>query len=176
MKADLWKLGHHGSSSSTTQNMLDKVDPKYAIISVGKGNTYGHPTQSTMSKLKAKNITVYRTDENGTIVVTSDGKNITFNTKPGSYAHAGTSSNSNVNSGSTSTKPTPAPILVPVPVKAATTSNNSRIVYHTPKGKSYHYSKSCSTLSRSKTILNGTLGDVLSSSHNDPCNICAGGN
>jgi len=176
VKADLWKLGHHGSSSSTTQNMLDKVNPKYAIISVGKGNTYGHPTQSTMSKLKAKNISVYRTDENGTIVVTSDGKNLTFNTKPGSYTYAGTSSNNNTNSGSSSTKPTPAPIVVPVPVKVATPSNNSRIVYYTPKGKSYHYSKSCSTLSRSKTILSGTLGEALSSSHNDPCNICAGGN
>jgi len=175
VKADLWKLGHHGSSSSTTQNMLDKVDPKYAIISVGKANTYGHPTQSTMSKLKAKNISVYRTDENGTIVVTSDGKNITFNTKPGSYAYAGTSTNNNVNSGSTNTKPTPVPIVVPAPAKAAATSNNSRIVYHTPTGKSYHYSKSCSTLSRSKTILSGTLAEALSSSHNDPCNICAGG-
>jgi len=128
-----------------------------------------------MSKLKAKNITVYRTDENGTIVVTSDGENITFNTKPGSYAYAGTSSNNNVNSGSTNTKPTLVPIVVPIPAKAAATSNNSRIVYNTPTGKSYHYSKSCSTLSRSKTILSGTLAEALSSSHNDPCNICAGG-
>lgn len=175
VKADLWKIGHHGSSSSTTQNMLDKVNPKYAIISVGKGNTYGHPTQSTMSKLKAKNISVYRTDENGTIVVTSDGKNITFNAKPGSYTYAGTNSNNNTNSGSSSTKSTPAAIVVPVPVKIETPSNNSKIVYNTPKGKSYHYTKDCSTLSRSKTILSGTLGEALSSTHNDPCNVCAGG-
>ncbi|MBZ9689803.1 MBL fold metallo-hydrolase [Clostridium estertheticum] len=176
VKADLWKLGHHGSSSSTTQNMLDKVNPKYAIISVGKGNTYGHPTQSTMNKLKAKNISVFRTDENGTIVLTSDGRNITFNTKLGSYDYAGTSSNNNVNSGSSTAKSTSAPTVVPVPVKVQAPSNNSRIVFHTPTGKSYHYSKSCSTLSRSKTILSGTLGEALSSSHNYPCNICAGGN
>jgi competence protein ComEC len=181
VKADLWKLGHHGSSSSTTQAMLNKVNPKYAIISVGKGNTYGHPTQSTMSKLKAKNISVYRTDENGTIVATSDGENITFNTKPGSYDYVGTSSktstnssNDNVGSASSSTKPTSAKVVVPVPVKAP--SNNSRIVFHTPSGKSYHYSKSCRTLARSKTILSGTLEGALSSSYNDPCNICAGGN
>ena len=116
ISADLLKVGHHGSSSSTTQNFLNKVNPKYAVISVGKGNTYGHPTQSTMSKLKAKNISVYRTDENGTIVATSDGKNITFNTKPGSYAYAGTSLIILANSGSGSTKPTPAQIVVPVPV------------------------------------------------------------
>lgn len=177
VKADLWKLGHHGSSSSTTQDMLNKVNPKYAIISVGKGNTYGHPTQQTMSKLKAKNILVYRTDENGTIVATSDGKNITFSTKPGSYTYAGTSSktstnssNKNVDSVSNSTKPTSPPLVETAP------SNNSLIVFHTPSGKSYHYSKSCRTLARSKTILSGTIEGALSSSYNDPCNICAGGN
>ena len=187
VKADLIKIGHHGSNSSTGQNFLNQVNPKYAVVSVGKGNSYGHPTHGTMDKLKAKGIKVYRTDENGTIVVTSDGENITFNTKPGSYAYVGTSSKTStnsttntVNSGSSSAKPTPAPIVVPVPVKVPVkvpaSSNNSRIVYHTPSGKSYHYIESCSTLSRSKTILSLTLGEALSSSHSDPCNICAGGN
>jgi len=83
VSADVLKIGHHGSSSSTTDAFLDKVNPKYAVISVGKGNSYGHPHKSTMKKLNAKDIKVYRTNENGTIVATSDGKNITFNTKPG---------------------------------------------------------------------------------------------
>jgi len=83
VSADVLKIGHHGSSSSTTDAFLDKVNPKYAVISVGKDNSYGHPHKSTMVKLKAKGIKVYRTDENGTIVATSDGKNITFNTKAG---------------------------------------------------------------------------------------------
>jgi len=171
ISADLLKVGHHGSNSSTTQNFLNKVNPQYAVISVGKDNTYGHPTQGTMSKLKAMNISVYRTDENGTIVATSDGKKITFNTKPGSYEYSGASTNIG-NSGSSSTKPTPSTKIIPVPEAP---SNNNKIVFHTPSGKSYHYSKSCRTLSRSKTILNGTLGEALSSSYSDPCNICAGG-
>jgi len=183
VSADVLKVGHHGSNSSTTEAFLNKVNPKYAVISVGKGNSYGHPHKTTMDKLKAKGIKVYRTDENGTIVASSDGKNITFNTKPGSYAFAGTgssassnSSNNNANSGSSSNKPAPAPIVVPVPVKVPATSNISKVVYYTPKGKSYHFDKNCRILARSKTILSGTLGEALSSSHSDPCNICAGGN
>lgn len=86
--ADLIKIGHHGSNSSTSELFLDRVEPDYAVIFVGIGNDYGHPTKTTMDKLKKRNIPVYRTDENGTIVVTSDGDKITFNTKPGSYVCA----------------------------------------------------------------------------------------
>ncbi|WP_290441632.1 ComEC/Rec2 family competence protein [Clostridium estertheticum] len=172
ISADVLKVGHHGSSSSTTQAFLNKVNPKYAVISCGKNNSYGHPHKSTMNKLKSKGIKVYRTDENGTIVATSDGNNITFNTKSGSYNYAGigssASSNSSASSGSSKTRN--------VPVVVPKSSNNSKIVYYTPSGKSYHFDKNCSTLSRSKTILTGTLREVLSSSHNDHCNVCAEGN
>jgi len=85
VKADLLKIGHHGSRSSTTEAFLAKVNPKYAVISCEVGNDYGHPHKETMDKLKNKNIPVYRTDELGTIIATSNGKTISFNTKPGSY-------------------------------------------------------------------------------------------
>ncbi|WP_253200427.1 ComEC/Rec2 family competence protein [Clostridium sp. CF012] len=85
VKSDLLKVGHHGSHSSSKSEFLAKVNPKYAVISCEKGNDYGHPHKETMDKLKKKNITVYRTDELGTIIATSNGKTITFNTKPGSY-------------------------------------------------------------------------------------------
>lgn len=85
VKADLLKVPHHGSSSSTTDEFLSEVNPKYAVISCETGNDYGHPHKETMDRLKNKNIPVYRTDELGTIIATSDGKTITFNTKPGSY-------------------------------------------------------------------------------------------
>jgi competence protein ComEC len=88
ISANLMKLGHHGSNSSTSEEFLDRVSPEYAVISVGTDNDYGHPTKATMDKLKKRNIPVYRTDENGTIVITSDGDSITFNTKPGSYSYA----------------------------------------------------------------------------------------
>lgn len=87
LSADVLKLGHHGSHTSTTQNFLNKVNPEYAVISCGVDNDYGHPHKETMDRLKRMNITVYRTDESGTIVAESDGKNISFNVKAGDYRY-----------------------------------------------------------------------------------------
>lgn len=78
VKAQVIKLGHHGSSTSSSKEFLDKVDPKYAIISCGKNNDYGHPHKETINELKNRNIKYFRTDTNGTIVLYSDGKNIEF--------------------------------------------------------------------------------------------------
>lgn len=78
--SDVLKIGHHGSSYSTTEEFLNKVNPKYAIIQVGTNNKYNHPSKQTLDKLNEKNIKIYRTDENGTIKLTSDGKNINIET------------------------------------------------------------------------------------------------
>lgn len=78
LSADVLKVGHHGSSSSTTKDFLDRVNPKYAVISVGKDNDYGHPHKETIDRLNEKGIIVYRTDEKGTVVATSDGDSIIF--------------------------------------------------------------------------------------------------
>ena len=80
IKSDVLKIGHHGSEYSTTKNFLDKVNPQYAIIEVGKNNTYKHPKETTLDKLNKKNIKIYRTDIDGTIKVTSDGNNLKFET------------------------------------------------------------------------------------------------
>lgn len=94
VSADVLKLGHHGSSSSTSTEFLNKVNPKYAIVSCGKDNDYGHPHSETMKKLEKKQIKLYRTDENGTIICTSDGKDLSFNVKTGDYK-SGKSSKTN---------------------------------------------------------------------------------
>lgn len=78
LHADVLKVGHHGSSTSTTQEFLNKVHPKYGIISVGKDNTYRHPTSALLNRLKKSGVEVYRTDVSGTIMAESDGTNITF--------------------------------------------------------------------------------------------------
>ncbi|ABK61322.1 ComEC/Rec2 family competence protein [Clostridium novyi] len=85
IKADVLKVGHHGSKTSSTNSFLDKVNPKYAVISCEKGNCYGHPHKVIMDKLKSRNIKVYRTDECGTIIATSNGEDISFNCKEGTY-------------------------------------------------------------------------------------------
>ena len=84
LKADVLKVGHHGSRSSSTDEFLNAVNPEYAVISVGKDNDYGHPNVETLDKLNKRGIKIYRTDESGTIVAVSDGRNITFNSQPSS--------------------------------------------------------------------------------------------
>ena len=81
LTCDVLKVGHHGSSSSTSSALLKKVNPDYAVISVGKNNSYGHPTKETLNKLTQADITIYRTDLNGDIICTSDGRNISFITE-----------------------------------------------------------------------------------------------
>lgn len=89
LKSDVLKVGHHGSTTSTSKKFLNAVSPKYAVVSVGRDNLYNHPTKTTMDKLKELNIPVYRTDEEGTIECVSNGKDITFNVEPGSYSYMG---------------------------------------------------------------------------------------
>jgi competence protein ComEC len=166
LTADVLKIGHHGSDSSTTSSFLKVVSPKFAVVMVGTDNSYGHPHQETMNRLKTNNIQVYRTDENGTIIATSDGKDISFNTKPGSYS-GGSSSSSGTASGTTSSSESSS-VTAPTATSPDST-NDDRIVYWTPNGKSYHYTDKCSTLSRSKKILNGPLSQCPKS---DPCDKC----
>lgn len=76
VNADVIKIGHHGSDTSSSEQFLQKVSPDYAIISVGEDNKYGHPNDTTLKLLNEMNVKVFRTDESGTITVISDGKNI----------------------------------------------------------------------------------------------------
>lgn len=76
IKSDVLKVAHHGSSYSSTDVFLDRVKPYYAVISVGKNNIYNHPSNKTLEKLNKRNIKVYRTDLEGTIVFISDGDNL----------------------------------------------------------------------------------------------------
>lgn len=153
LKADVLKVGHHGSDSSTTREFLNAVNPKYAVISVGKGNDYGHPATDIIQKLHAKGINIYRTDESGTVVATSDGTNITFNTNPSTTTVGGTAPANNKNSISNST--------------SSTVNNNSGVQASQDKtttvwvsknnGKVYHFDQGCSGM---KNPIQMTLGEA----------------
>ncbi len=80
IQSDVLKVGHHGSAYSTSANFLYKVHPQYAVISVGNNNDYGFPKKVTLDKLERVGATIYRTDIDGTIISTSNGENITFET------------------------------------------------------------------------------------------------
>ena len=73
IKCDVLKVGHHGSSGSSCYQFLYEAEPKIAVISCGRDNDYGHPHEETLGRLKDAGVTVYRTDELGSIVIFSDG-------------------------------------------------------------------------------------------------------
>lgn len=77
LSATVLKIGHHGSENSTSYVFLREIMPEYAIISVGKENSYGHPAEETLSRLRDADVKVYRTDLQGDIIAKSDGKKVT---------------------------------------------------------------------------------------------------
>jgi competence protein ComEC len=86
LSATVLKVGHHGSETSTSYPFLREIMPKYAVISCGAGNSYGHPHDETLSKLRDADVTLYRTDLQGTITAVSDGKTVKFATEKSSAA------------------------------------------------------------------------------------------
>ena len=78
ISADVLKVSHHGSSGSSVEEFLAYTDADYAVISVGEGNIYDHPEAVTLKRLQNYGMEIYRTDEQGTIVCDTDGKNISF--------------------------------------------------------------------------------------------------
>ena len=83
LDAQVLKVGHHGSSGATSAVFLHRVNPQVAIMSLGKGNDYGHPHRETLERLKAAGPTVFRTDMDGTIRVESDGNTLSVTTEKG---------------------------------------------------------------------------------------------
>ena len=133
LKADVLKVGHHGSKSSSCDEFLNAVNPKYAVISVGKDNDYGHPNKEALQRLSSRGIQVYRTDESGTIVATSDGNNITFSVVPSSNNSEGSGSSNNDGNSQNET------------VSSSNEQVESSIVWVSRNGvKVYHKDKTCS--------------------------------
>ena len=83
LEADVLKVGHHGSSSSTSTRFLEAVDPTYAVIEAGKNNRYGHPHYEVLNALENDDVHIYRTDEDGDITFTIDGSGIKISTERG---------------------------------------------------------------------------------------------
>jgi competence protein ComEC len=81
LKCDVLKVGHHGSTTASTAAFLKAVSPQLAVISAGKGNTYGLPAQSTVKRIKNLGIKLLRTDDSGTVVITSDGTTLNYQTE-----------------------------------------------------------------------------------------------
>lgn len=80
--ADVYRAGHHGSRTASTMDLLNAATPEYAVISCGADNKYGHPHAEALNNLRSMGVKVFRTDEQGSIIATSNGREITFNCAP----------------------------------------------------------------------------------------------
>jgi competence protein ComEC len=79
LKADFLKVAHHGSKTSTTEEFLERVAPRLAVISAGEANPYGHPHSGVVARLAAAGVRVLRTDRDGAVTVSTDGKSLHAN-------------------------------------------------------------------------------------------------
>lgn len=106
LQSTVLKVGHHGSDTSTSYPFLRAVAPQYAVISVGAGNSYGHPTEAVLSRLRDAGVTTFRTDMQGEITAVSDGQTINFSTAKNAaaetLANAGAGQNTDQTGGASS--------------------------------------------------------------------------
>ena len=160
VKANVLKVGHHGSDTSTSQAFLQAVSPTIAVISVGADNDYGHPTQATLDELQNASAKVYRTDQNGNVIITSDGTTISVTTSDSSAIVGKSESGSPSGVTSTPTAPaTTAAAAAPSPAaqgQPSTDEKQSVTVYVTKTGNKYHRA-GCSYL---KSSIPMTLADA----------------
>ena len=156
VSADILKVGHHGSSSSSSPEFIAAVNPKTAVISVGAGNKYGHPTNEVLAVLNNAGINIYRTDESGTVVITSDGVNYTINTLRSVVQPNAPPQTDNVQSGNDESRQ-----------QETAEQNSSAVVYRTKTGSKYH-NAGCSYLKSSiQTTVSEAKGMGLT-----PCSRC----
>lgn len=166
LSATVLKVGHHGSDTSTSYQWLYEVMPEYAVISVGKGNSYGHPTDAVLSRLRDADVTTYRTDLNGDIYVTSDGKTVTVTSDkqasreeiltPGGYE-----------------EPQVTTTVTTQPPKQDTQSGGTDYILNT-NTKKFHY-PSCSSVDSmkesNKGYYTGSRDDLIAQGYS-PCGRC----
>lgn len=160
LSADVLKVGHHGSNSSSSSAFIKEVSPEHAVISCGEGNSYGHPHSETLAVLVNHGVNVYRTDEAGTIIITSDGTNISVEKKASAVKE---------NAPPAAVSSTKAPAQEEAVESVPQLNNNDDImVYITRTGECYHRS-GCSSLSKSK--IETTLQSAKSSGYR-ACQRC----
>ncbi len=185
LQADVMKAGHHGSNTSNTIELLQAVAPKSVVISCGEDNEYGHPRAEVLNNLRAMGIQVYRTDEQGTIVAVSDGKDITWNTSPSDSWQAGEPKGSSGES--TGNKGTQVQGSVANTQKQETVKEEQQVaeepVFTQSQGTTYilntnskkiHY-PSCSSVDRmsesNKRATSETMEQLISQGY-EPCKKC----
>ncbi len=145
--ADVLHVGHHGSRTASTAEFVEAVSPEYAVISCGEGNSYGHPHAGPLNTLRMNGIKLFRTDEQGSIVVESDGETLIWNCAPTDSWQVGENVVTNVQKESKqesaeSVQSEPEPDPEPEP--------QEQMVWKSATGKKYHSVNDCGNMNPNK--------------------------
>jgi len=158
LKSTVLKVAHHGGASSAFYAFIAAVDPTYAVIEVGAGNTYGHPTAEILNLLKENNTKTFRTDLQGDVVCTSDGRNVSFNPSKNSDADVFK----------------PGAVESPAETSAENKGNTACDYVLNTNSKKFHF-PSCSSVSDmlegNKQYYTGTRDNLISMGY-QPCGRC----
>ncbi|HIR86529.1 MAG TPA: MBL fold metallo-hydrolase [Candidatus Limivicinus faecipullorum] len=143
LKADVLKVGHHGSDTSTSYPFLREVMPEYAVISVGEGNSYEHPEEGPLSRLRDAGCKILRSDLNGDIIISSDGKKLSITTDK-----TATEEQLLTPGGKTQSiaKPAAAESPRPSPEETEQSQTQETMVWIPKSGSKYHSDPECSNM------------------------------
>lgn len=150
LDCDVLCLGHHGSASSTTWDLLEASTPSWAVVSCGAGNSYGHPTAETMGKISDMGIPVFRTDEQGTIIAVSDSTSISWNQDPcNDYSSGDQTTEADTASYSSGYTEDTAQTTENTAVETAS-DTQERTVWISATGSKYHSKSNCGNMNPDK--------------------------
>ena len=172
LDCDVLSLGHHGSASSTTWDLLEASTPSWAVISCGQDNSYGHPAAETMGKLKDMDIPVFRTDDQGTIIALSDGNAISWNQEPcNDYASGSEKKGSDSSSSQTAEySGNDATVSESEAEEVSDSDTQERMVWISATGSKYHSKPDCGNMNPNKATQE-TESQALSQGY-EACKKC----
>ena len=171
LDCDVLSLGHHGSASSTSWDLLEATSPSWAVISCGLNNTYGHPAAETMGKLSDMDIPVFRTDDQGTVIALSDGNTISWNQEPCNDYTSGSEKQSTDSSADQSEQDTnDAAATESCAAQTDTSDTQGRMVWISATGSKYHSIPDCGNMNPNKATQE-TESQALSQGY-EACKKC----
>lgn len=174
LKADVLKIAHHGSKTASSQAFLEAVAPAYAVISCGEGNSYGHPHAEVLNRLRSMGIQVFRTDEQGSIVATSDGETITFNCAPSESWQAGEPGAVNSSAAQPAEQPPKTEQeIISAPAMEQPDAEEAAYIINTNTGK-FHYAdcSSVEDMAESNKLPSNLSRDEIIAQGYIPCKRC----
>lgn len=169
LKSTVLKVGHHGSYTSSSYQFLWNVMPEYAVISCGKGNSYGHPHDEVLSRLRDADVRLFRTDMQGDIICTSNGSTVTFSVSRNTHADTfgGIGDNSTGGNSGTTTPPVTEPDTPSGGTEGtAYTLNTNSMKFHVPDCE---WAQKISNKNRQDYV--GSREDLIESGYT-PCGSC----